>query len=399
MTINFYEKKNKNIPRLIYRNFYNEILKENLNEEEILTKFTFLIEKSTGADFTRFVWNLPKYFKNIINSKLEKKLQDILNSKKNKNNKIKKLIFPIVSDEFSLSNSFLLKVFNIEQFPNLKSNENFFTMGSCFASNFSKYLISKNIKSINFAMTEDLNSPGSNASLLQSLTLKKDELKNYLDFNLKIFFKNEDQKKIKKVIDEKINELNSLYKYLNHTDVVIITLGNAIDYYLDLNGEHKLLPKFLSYSNCDINKKNSSNQRMRNANGNLQISNLISIKKYIYEIYRSLLQINNKLKIIFTLSPIPIDNVVNIKNRINFSAIEVDCISKSYLRACFNEFFVDKNIILEKKCYYLPMFEIVRWIAPQLDLPLFGNEDASSRHVSNEILNAACDFAYFNCFK
>ncbi len=399
MTINFYEKKNKNIPRLIYRNFYNTIAQENLKDEEILKKFTILIEESKGSDFTRFAWTLPTYFKNLIDAKLEKKLQAILDLKKNKKNKFKKLVFPHVSDEFSLSNSFLLNVFNIDQFPIFKKNEVFFTMGSCFASNFSKYLHSKNIKSINFNMTEDLNSPGSNASLLQSVILKKDELKKYLNFNLRIFFKDENQQTINKVIDEKIHEVNQLYKFLNKTDNVIVTLGNALDYYGNSNGDEKLLPKFLSYSNYDVNKKISSNLRMKNANGYLQISNLVSIKRYIYEIYHSLLQINDKLKIIFTLSPIPIDNVVNIKNQINSSAIEIDCISKSYLRSCLNEFFINKKIIVEKKCYYLPMFEIVRWIAPQLNLPLFGNEDASSRHVSNEILNAACEFAYQNCFK
>jgi len=395
--IDFYANKSKDKPRLIYRNFYKSIINKKLDKKEIINNFKLLIEDSKGSDFTRFVWSLPDYYKNIIDEDLEAKLNNILNSKKNENRKLNKLIFPHVSDEFSLRNSFLVNVFNSEKFPQLNKNDIFFTMGSCFASNFTKFLNSKKIKAINFNLTEDLNSPGSNASLLRCLTLEKNELEKYLEKNLKIFFNNE-RSKIKHIIDEKIFEIHNFNTVLKKSNNIIITLGNAIDYYHNFSGKKKLLPKFLTYSNNDLNKKTSSNQRLKNAGGTLEISNFLSIKKYIYDIYKYINIINRDLKIIFTLSPVPIDNVINIQSNIKFSAIEVDCISKSYLRSCFHEFFVDKKIINQNNCFYLPLYEVVRWIAPQLNLPLFGNEDASSRHVSNNILNSACDFVYYNCF-
>ena len=47
-----------------------------------------------------------------------------------------------------------------------------------------------------------------------------------------------------------------------------------------------------------------------------------------------------------------------------------------------------------EKVFYLPSYEIVRWIAPVSSVPIFGVEDAASRHVSNIILNSVCDFIY-----
>ena len=59
-----------------------------------------------------------------------------------------------------------------------------------------------------------------------------------------------------------------------------------------------------------------------------------------------------------------------------------------------NEFLSSEGSLKDNFLYYLPSYEIVRWIAPLTGIPVFGKEDASSRHVSNIILNAACDFIY-----
>jgi hypothetical protein len=52
------------------------------------------------------------------------------------------------------------------------------------------------------------------------------------------------------------------------------------------------------------------------------------------------------------------------------------------------------GISTDSKVHYLPSFEIVRWIAPVVGIPVFGAEDAASRHVSSAVLNAVCSFAY-----
>ena len=58
------------------------------------------------------------------------------------------------------------------------------------------------------------------------------------------------------------------------------------------------------------------------------------------------------------------------------------------------------NIFLDdKKVYYLTSYEIIRWIAPMIGLPVFGIEDASSRHVSNIYLNTVCEFIYSQSIK
>jgi hypothetical protein len=50
----------------------------------------------------------------------------------------------------------------------------------------------------------------------------------------------------------------------------------------------------------------------------------------------------------------------------------------------------------DKNIFYLPSYEIVRWVAPLVGIPIFGKEDAASRHVSNEVLNSICNFIYSN---
>ena len=62
--------------------------------------------------------------------------------------------------------------------------------------------------------------------------------------------------------------------------------------------------------------------------------------------------------------------------------------------ACLNEVLLSKNILSDKKVFYLPSYEIVRWIAPVATVPIFGVEYAASRHVSNIVLNSVCDFIY-----
>ena len=72
----------------------------------------------------------------------------------------------------------------------------------------------------------------------------------------------------------------------------------------------------------------------------------------------------------------------------------IDCVSKSTIRTALNEVLLSKNILSDKKVFYLPSYEIVRWIAPVVSVPIFGVEDAEARHVSNIVLNSVCDFIY-----
>ena len=133
---------------------------------------------------------------------------------------------------------------------------------------------------------------------------------------------------------------------------------------------------------------------MQDAGSYIRMSNFSETKNYIINIYNSLRKFSSKLEILFSVSPVPIDSVLGIEDNLNMNAIEIDCVSKSTIRTALNEALLSKKLLADKKVYYLPSYEIVRWIAPNTGISVFGQEDASSRHVSNIVLNAVCDFIY-----
>jgi hypothetical protein len=69
-----------------------------------------------------------------------------------------KMVFPHVSDEFSLDSAFLASVFGLDDGPKVAAPGRFFTIGSCFARNIAEYLQANGYQAQTFALFEDLNS-------------------------------------------------------------------------------------------------------------------------------------------------------------------------------------------------------------------------------------------------
>ena len=86
-------------------------------------------------------------------------------------------------------------------------------------------------------------------------------------------------------------------------------------------------------------------------------SQKIALKDIISEI----LKINQKVHIVLTLSPIPIEKMVGWDK--NSSSIEADCIQKSISRVALYEL-LHTDLKGVKNISYFPSFEIVRWISP-----------------------------------
>ena len=398
--INFYNNKSKTLPRFFYRNFFNQIKKNNLSDEKAIKIFTELLNNTKGSDFIKFTWNIPTYFKKNFNEELIKELKSLLKKKRdNKSDKLKKSIYPHVSDEFSLSNEFLSSVFDINNFPKIDKKDIFFSFGSCFAQNFTIFLNSKNIHAKNYSQFEDLNSPGSNAALINCLNLSKKNLYDYIKTNIDIFWSENSKNEKKNIEDQKIEEIFNLKNNILESNKLIITLGNTIDFYIRKDKEDILAPKFISLDSEDINKKTLAYNRMSKSGAFLRMSTFQETKKYILDIYKSLRKTSVNLNILFTVSPVPLDNVIGIENLSKINALEMDCISKSTIRSALHELMISNIFLDDKKVYYLPSYEIIRWIAPMIGLPVFGIEDASSRHVSNIYLNTVCEFIYSQSIK
>ena len=126
----------------------------------------------------------------------------------------------------------------------------------------------------------------------------------------------------------------------------------------------------------------------------MRMSTFSETKSHIKNIHKFVRKLAPKATLIFTVSPVPIDSVLGITDPLNLNAIEIDCISKSTIRTALYEVMNSSEIIKDDNLFYLPSYEIVKWVAPVTGLPIFGNEDAASRHVSNDILNSVCEFIY-----
>jgi hypothetical protein len=102
--------------------------------------------------------------------------------------------------------------------------------------------------------------------------------------------------------------------------------------------------------------------------------NVFNIRR-IVTLIRSL---NADIQIVFTVSPVPLYSTFEYS-----SAIVADCVSKSTLRAAIDEFMKSEP----HGIYYWPAFEVVRWLGAYHG-PMYGAEDGTSRHVSEQVIAA-----------
>ena len=386
--INFYANKDpKKLPRFFYRTFFSHVKTNNLSFAQALDIFSKSVDNFDHPDFHKFFYNIPDYFKQHFSEIEINKLEMVFNKKSKLQERIKNTIFPHVSDEFSLSSNFFKKCFN-SNYPKIFSNDKFFMLGSCFARNFSIYLKRKGHEVEVLNQFEDFNSLGSNAIFLKFANMSNAEIEN----DVLLYLNNiHDKKHKEKICFEILNSIDNAKKQIKNATKIIFTLGNVIDFYDESNN---LLPKFIFMgSSEDVNSRALVAKKMKEFGSVMRISNFSECLNYLNIITSSIRLINQKADIIFSLSPVPIDSIIGIKHKNMISSIETDCISKSILRAVFYEFTTNRDLSAEK-IYYLPSYEIVRWISPLLPFPNFGNEDAASRHVSNIVINSICEYFY-----
>ena len=309
---------------------------------------------------------------------------------------LKKHVYPHVSDEFSLEQDFLRSIFSLDRLPEISNEDVFYSVGSCFARNFATYLISKGLNASNYAQSEDLNSPGSNSLLMEYAASANDEnLRSKLKTHINKYWNDLSINDRDKLLDSKIHEISELRNSISNASKIVVTLGNTIDFYHMENDKTCLTPKFIAMSNTeDIDERSSIAAKLLKNGSFIRLSTFHEVEEYISVIYKSIRSINKIASIIFTVSPVPIDSVLGIKENSGLTAVEIDCVSKSTIRAALYEFLNKDLSLKDKNLHYLPSFEIVRWVAPNTGIEIFGAEDASSRHVSNKILNAICNFAF-----
>ncbi len=200
----------------------------------------------------------------------------------------------------------------------------FFLQGSCFAENLYNELKSAGYPCFYNSFVEAMNSPLANMFYLAELGR---------------------------------NAHDPVSEEIKRSDVYVLTIGVAPCWFLRSSGEFVSQPD------------------PRNINAYFQRT--ITVKESteaLLQIFRMIYGISPAIKIVLTLSPVPLGSTLEFE-----SAIVADCLSKSVLRASIHEALqaCDKG-----RPIYFPSFEIVRWLGAHAG-NAFG-DDGLPRHVSQQ---------------
>jgi GSCFA family len=394
----FYSDKNRMLPRFFYRNIIEKIDSGARDRGALISELLGVIKNiPSKGDWLKLKWCLPRAVAEKLDPADVDLLEKVLDERRSKRNKKFLEVFPHCSDEFSLRADFLGAAFGAVRVPLIDSGTKIITIGSCFARNIAVFLKSNGFQVKAFQQAEDLNSPFSNAKMLSIAAAPAVVRERYFYFWLSKLYPQISLSQRDSVMEKEIGRLDSLVDFIREASVVVVTCGNVFDYFYQgprVEGESgpEVAPKFFAMaSDEDLDSRSALGRQLRGSGSVFRMGTFGESVDALEWQYQAIRAINPTAKIIITLSPVPIDSAIGVVNPLNYGAIELDCISKSILRAALGQFMASK--VADHGIYYFPSFEIVRWVAPNLSMPVFGNEDASSRHVSDVVLNGV--YAFF----
>ncbi len=390
--VNFYKNKPETLPRFVYRRLAKALLAQpNSRTDAIKAALSEL--NSDHPDLRKFKFFIPDALRKILTSEELLQLTEGLADRRAHSRRLK-MVFPHVGDEFSLDKDFLESLFELNEGPELPRDAQFFAMGSCFARNIAEYLNANGYKSTTFAFTEDLNSPVSNAFLLELASKSTEGQALDLTRWIRRIFPEYTEAQVNVEKEKRLAEVTSLMNPLAKADCVILTLGNVVDFFQGNDTEakalqEKIFPKYIALPDTeDVRLSSSAASRLKRQGAVLRLASYSETCEAIQSCIRSIRALT-QVPVVVTVSPVPIDSAIGLMESKLKSAVEVDCVSKSRLRSALHEVMVSERATYPL-VYYFPSFEIVRWVAPMLELPVFGLNDAASRHVSLPILDAVC---------
>ena len=228
------------------------------------------------------------------------------------------------------------------RFPKVKfsSYSKVFTFGSCFAVNIHKYLAKKHIHTRCLPMIESLNSPQYNLKYLKSIYkydsksmgfLSSDSSLNRITIDARDKIEFPFLKKDGTWFTTRHADRGAiLKKEIRKSDLIIFTVGTAL-----------ISP--------------------RGRRDDPVLETVESQKSAIKQVTDEILKINHNAHIVLTLSPIPIELILDWDK--SSSAVEADCVQKSISRVAMHELF-SKDFKDVDNISYFPSFEIVRWLTP-----------------------------------
>lgn len=222
--------------------------------------------------------------------------------------------------------------------PPITENTIVRTQGSCFATHIYKALKAAGVNARHIDFPEAVNSPLANRHLFEYV---RDESKPYLHPAHEQLF----SKPLLTEMRDRVQE----------EDLFIFTLGLAVCWF-DKNNDLPVL-------NADPRNLENLEWRLIGAADN---------EAALAFIVDALRQLNPNIKIVLTVSPVPLNRSPGYA-----STVAADCISKSTLRVAVHDYLAKRP----EGVFYWPSFEIVRWLGAHLP-PVFGEEDGLLRHVN-----------------
>ena len=400
--MNFYADKSDDLPRLLYRRARRELV-ERPDGNAVRSAVINLCNELTmfKGDYRKLRFYLPSFLVEVLTDDERELVDGVLSKMRTKLENRLSNVYPHCSDEFSLATPFLMDVLCESPVGGISKSHKSFTIGSCFARNIAEHL---NAKGYNFSVlgqTEDLNSPFSNAELLELCTTQPLVRRTLIAKWLDTFSPQEAQQNQTQA--ENMSEAIETIKHtIAHVDIIVLTLGNNLDFFGDVPNQikeissdreysYEIAPKVLGFVDTeDVGRRATFAKQLTKRGFQLRAGTFTETKSAVLTLLRRLRQLNSHCKFYITLSPVPIDSAIGLNSDQMQGAVKLDCQSKSQLRCIIDE--LQNEGVAD--FVYFPSFEVVRWLAPMVSAPIFGQEDAASRHVSSQILESV-----FNLFE
>ena len=230
----------------------------------------------------------------------------------------------------------------------ITKNTRFFTMGSCFARNLSRNLITNGYVSHHMEISEYINTTFANRVFVDWLGDRG------IDDAIR--------ERIVSLLPGDWSKENTL-AVLKSADVFILTLGVAPAFFDRTTGEF-VLPRPTALNSRVLAEK----YVFRTTSVKENVENVL----YLLDFVR---QISPGIKVIVTVSPVPL--IASFEHE---SAVQADCLSKSTMRLVAHEVVNNSGI---SNILYWPSFEVFRWAGSHAS-NYYAADDGAAWHVSEE---------------
>ncbi len=312
----FYAGKPSALPRFVYRRLRNDLAANVRPRNELIDAAIQELTADENPDFRKFKYFVPAYLKTCLTPEELSYFVKSLEEKTIRASQLK-MVFPHVADEFSLDLNFLDSLFDFTEGPKLGPQSKIFTIGSCFARNVANFLSVNGYNAKTFQLAEDLNSPFSNAFILDLLGKTVEQRSHVLDYWITLIYPelNVSQKQV--FAAARLNEIQILSEMLRQADCVIITLGNVVDFFQKDQDAAKpllerILPKYIALpGNEDIQIRSSAASRLKNRGAVFRLASHKDTSAAIKICLRAIRSVS-AAPIVVTVSPVPIDSVLGL---------------------------------------------------------------------------------------